>query len=71
HPPLTGYRLLVTSLTVTFGALKAELTYLGRSTEAGTLEWTFGTIITVFLYCLGLYEASSTRVMPWLFERDY
>ncbi|KAH6907458.1 hypothetical protein BKA70DRAFT_1223287 [Coprinopsis sp. MPI-PUGE-AT-0042] len=71
YPPITGYRLLVTFLTVGFGVSKAVLSYQGKSTGPVTLEWIFGAFITAFLYYLGLFEASSTRVLPWLFEEDF
>ncbi|KAH6893993.1 hypothetical protein BKA70DRAFT_796542 [Coprinopsis sp. MPI-PUGE-AT-0042] len=71
HPPITGYRLLVSCLVFGFGLFKATLSYLGRTTEATTTELVFGTAITISLYYLGLYEESPTRLMPSLFERNY
>ncbi|KAH6899378.1 hypothetical protein BKA70DRAFT_1314245 [Coprinopsis sp. MPI-PUGE-AT-0042] len=71
HPPITGYRFLVTLCVVGVGSLKAALSFKGKSTEPTTIEWVFGVIITVSFYCLGLYEASTTRVLPLLFEEDY
>ncbi|KAH6889596.1 hypothetical protein BKA70DRAFT_1329308 [Coprinopsis sp. MPI-PUGE-AT-0042] len=71
HPPITGYRFLVTLCVVGVGSLKAALSFKGKSTEPTTIEWVFGVVITVVFYCLGLYEASTTRVLPLLFEEDY
>lgn len=88
HPPITAYRLLVTSCALAFGMVKAVLSYMGQSTEPVTIEWVFGVFITLGyvlrvlvlnagchtgcrLYFLGLYENSSTRVLPGLFEADY
>jgi hypothetical protein len=41
---LTGYRLLVISLTAMFGLGKAHLSYLGQSTSPNTLDWLYGVI---------------------------
>ncbi|KAH6907485.1 hypothetical protein BKA70DRAFT_1283149, partial [Coprinopsis sp. MPI-PUGE-AT-0042] len=71
YPPITGYRILVTSCVVSLGSLKAGLSYQGKSTEATTTEWVLGVVLTVSLYYLGLYEASATRVLPILFEEDF
>jgi hypothetical protein len=92
YPPITGYRILVTSCVVGLGSLKAGLSFSGKSTEPTTIEWVLGVVFTVvcvyqslhvircdFLSCdilyrfyfLGLYEASSTRILPLLFEVDY
>ncbi|KDQ50626.1 hypothetical protein JAAARDRAFT_581279 [Jaapia argillacea MUCL 33604] len=71
HPPITGYRFLVTITAVCFGLAKAVLSYLGYSTAPNTVDWVFGVLVTISLYWLGLYEASATEVLPALFETDY
>ncbi|RXW15809.1 hypothetical protein EST38_g10044 [Candolleomyces aberdarensis] len=71
HPPVTGYRILVTATSVVFGVIKAALSYCGQDTAPTTVEWVYGTVITVLIYWLGLYEASANEVMPWLFTTDY
>ncbi|KDQ50622.1 hypothetical protein JAAARDRAFT_186087 [Jaapia argillacea MUCL 33604] len=71
HPPITGYRFLVTMTAVCFGLAKAVLSYLGYSAAPNTVDWVFGVLVTISLYWLGLYEASATEVLPALFETDY
>ncbi|KAH6913660.1 hypothetical protein BKA70DRAFT_1096960, partial [Coprinopsis sp. MPI-PUGE-AT-0042] len=70
-PPITAYRLLVTACVIGFGSLKVVLSYRGFSTEPTSVEWIFGGGVAILIYCLGLYEASSTRTLPFLFETDY
>ena len=45
HPPMTGYRLLVTSTVFIFGMTKSGLVYGNRNTEATTVECIFGVFI--------------------------
>ncbi|KAH6907470.1 hypothetical protein BKA70DRAFT_1562992 [Coprinopsis sp. MPI-PUGE-AT-0042] len=71
HPPVTIYRMLVTSIVLGFGMAKATLSYMGETTEPITIEWVSGVVLAICLYILGLYEQSSTRVLPSLFEEDY
>ncbi|KAH6907073.1 hypothetical protein BKA70DRAFT_1023275, partial [Coprinopsis sp. MPI-PUGE-AT-0042] len=71
HPPITGYRLLVSCCIIILGLSKAILTYQGKSTEPSMIEWFCGVYLSLLFYCLGLYEGSSTRVMPCLFEKNY
>lgn len=42
RPKLTGYRMLVLGLAITFGLSKARLAYLGQSTALNTLDWLYG-----------------------------
>jgi hypothetical protein len=46
-PLITGYRLLVSLITVTFGMSKAVLSYQGQSAAPTTLDWVFGVVITL------------------------
>ncbi|TDL15767.1 hypothetical protein BD410DRAFT_756059, partial [Rickenella mellea] len=73
HPALTGYRLILITLTVSFGLSKALLAYRGRSSQPTTLEWIFGVVIGLILYWLGWYEDKDEMFyrIPWLFEKDY
>lgn len=45
RPPLTGYRLLVTSTVFIVGMTKSALVYGNRQTEATTVECVFGVFI--------------------------
>ncbi|KAJ2933426.1 hypothetical protein H1R20_g3676, partial [Candolleomyces eurysporus] len=71
HPPVTGYRIIVTAAAILFGMTKAMLSYRGEQTGPMTVEWAYGIVVTVILYWLGLYETSSSDVMPWLFTTNY
>ncbi|KIM40764.1 hypothetical protein M413DRAFT_28531 [Hebeloma cylindrosporum] len=71
HPPMTGYRLLVTSTVLTVGMTKSGLVYWDCQTQNATLEWILELFIVTGLYWLGLYEASSMKVYPSLFHVDY
>ncbi|RXW15815.1 hypothetical protein EST38_g10038 [Candolleomyces aberdarensis] len=71
HPPVTGYRIIVTAAAILFGMTKAMLSYRGEQTGPMTVEWAYGIVVTVILYWLGLYETSSSEVMPWLFTTNY
>jgi len=42
HPPLTGYRILVTVVVVTVGMTKSALLYGQQPTEASIVECVFG-----------------------------
>ena len=46
HPPITGYRLLVSGNVLIFGMVKAYLSYVGLGGAANALDWTFGVIVT-------------------------
>lgn len=50
---------------------KAISAYLSIPTIPDTLDWIFGVVVTTSLYWLGLYELSSTHVLPALFHIDY
>jgi len=71
HPPITGYRILLSATTIGFGLVKSILAYRGLSTAPTTVDWVFAVVVTASLYWLGLYESSSTEVLPSLFETDY
>ena len=42
HPPLTGYRIIVTLVVAIIGMTKSALLYGQRPTEATTVECVFG-----------------------------
>ena len=46
-PLLTGYRLLITVFTLSFGLSKAIMTYNGQSAAPNTLDWLFGVPISL------------------------
>ncbi|KAF9568715.1 hypothetical protein CPC08DRAFT_624749, partial [Agrocybe pediades] len=71
HPPVTGYRLLVSIVTVVFGVAKMSCAYLGRNTSATTLDWVSGVIFATTCYVLGLYEPNNIDLLDWLFKVDY
>ncbi|TDL17806.1 hypothetical protein BD410DRAFT_537548 [Rickenella mellea] len=71
HPKLTGYRILVVTLTGTFGFAKAISTYMGGSTLPNTFDWVYGVVCTIGLYWLGLYEDDPPPSISWLFMIDY
>ncbi|TDL19147.1 hypothetical protein BD410DRAFT_727488, partial [Rickenella mellea] len=47
HPKLTGYRLIVLTLTTVFGISKAVLMYNGQFTAPNILDWQFGVICII------------------------
>lgn len=87
HPPMTGFRLLVTSTVFIVGMTKSVLVYGNLQSEATTVECVFGVFVVTgcvactmcvrsrslfpSLYWLGLYEASSIEVYPALFHVDH
>ncbi|KDQ50624.1 hypothetical protein JAAARDRAFT_581263 [Jaapia argillacea MUCL 33604] len=71
NPALTGYRLSLTVVAICFGLSKAVLSYCGYTTVPSTLDWVFGVLISISFFWLGLYETSSTQVLPAIFETDY
>ncbi|KIM40719.1 hypothetical protein M413DRAFT_166675 [Hebeloma cylindrosporum] len=71
HPPLTGYRIIITLVVAIVGLTKSALLYGQKPKEATTVECVFGVGIVTGLYWLGLYESSSTKVYPRLFHVDY
>ncbi|KAG2014275.1 hypothetical protein CC2G_011108 [Coprinopsis cinerea AmutBmut pab1-1] len=68
---LTGYRILVSVCGVGFGLAKAGLSYTNRVGEANQIEWIYGSIITICLYWLGLYEDSIPPRWPLFFHHDF
>ncbi|KAJ2933428.1 hypothetical protein H1R20_g3681, partial [Candolleomyces eurysporus] len=71
HPPVTGYRILVTTSAIAFGLTKAACSYAGQETAPDAVELVYGAVIALIIYWLGLFEASANEVMPWLFIADY
>jgi hypothetical protein len=45
HPPITGYRIVVTASVLLFGLAKAMLGYLGHPIAANTFDWTYGVVV--------------------------
>ncbi|TDL13295.1 hypothetical protein BD410DRAFT_779258 [Rickenella mellea] len=70
HPKLTGYRLIVLTLTTVFGISKAVLMYNGQYTAPNILDWQFGVICIIGLFWLGWYETSHPPWMRWMFDDD-
>ncbi|TFK22689.1 hypothetical protein FA15DRAFT_643716 [Coprinopsis marcescibilis] len=70
-PDVTGYRLLVTGCALVFGVPKAALAYLGFNTAVKSVEWVYGVPIAISIYTLGLYEANTVGLLPWLFRHNY
>jgi len=68
---MTGYRILVITLTAGFGLSKAKLSYQGYSTAPNTLDWLYGVVAFLILYWLGIYERHAMHNMPMMFEVDY
>ncbi|TDL14462.1 hypothetical protein BD410DRAFT_681061, partial [Rickenella mellea] len=71
HPKLTGYRIILISLTALFGISKAILSYRGQSVAPTSLELLFGVVCSIALYWLGLYEKRPPPSLRWMFKRDY
>ncbi|KAF9536826.1 hypothetical protein CPC08DRAFT_676976, partial [Agrocybe pediades] len=70
-PAVTLYRLMVSFSVLSFGIVKATLSYYGRSTSANWIDWALGTFISAVFYCVGLYENNNLNLYPWLFEADH
>lgn len=47
YPCVTLYRLTVSATVIVVGLTKATLSYLGSSTAANWVDWTFGVVITI------------------------
>ncbi|KIM40766.1 hypothetical protein M413DRAFT_446149 [Hebeloma cylindrosporum] len=71
YPPVSGYRILVSMLVITFGIGKAACAYFGLPTAANSVDWTFGVVATSILYVLGLYENNTVDFWPAFFATDY
>jgi len=54
---LTGYRLLNILIIFTIGLAKFILSLNGQSVAPTGLEWAGGSVLTILLYWIGLYEA--------------
>ncbi|KAF8150687.1 hypothetical protein B0H34DRAFT_862281 [Crassisporium funariophilum] len=70
-PPITGYRILVSSTVFFFGMLKAALGYLGWSTATNYIDWALAVAATSLLYCIGLYENNAYNLWPYFFADDH
>ncbi|KDR66989.1 hypothetical protein GALMADRAFT_258652 [Galerina marginata CBS 339.88] len=70
HPPITFYRIFVSSSVVLFGGATAALTYHGYSTVVTWLDWFVGVFMATSLYILGLYEYNSSNIWPAFFAHD-
>lgn len=46
-PPVTGYRILVSAAAVSFGVVKATLSYTGYGAAPKAVDWVYGVIVTV------------------------
>lgn len=47
HPPVTGYRIIVSAAAFSFGMTKATLSYRGQQTAPTAVEWAYGVVVTV------------------------
>jgi len=66
---LTGYRLVFMTTVFSFGTIKTILTYMGQSIAPTTLDWVSGTLLTIALYWISLYEESNK--WKWFFQVDF
>ncbi|TEB27244.1 hypothetical protein FA13DRAFT_1578794, partial [Coprinellus micaceus] len=69
-PFITGYRVLVSAMAISFGTAKAYLSYRGKEGAPKAVEWVYGAIVSLSFYWLGLYEDSPRGEFPWLFDAD-
>jgi hypothetical protein len=46
YPPVSGYRILVSMVVIAFGIGKAACGYVGLSTAANYIDWTFAVVVT-------------------------
>jgi hypothetical protein len=46
YPPVSGYRILVSMVVITFGIGKAACGYVGLPTTANSIDWTFAVVAT-------------------------
>jgi len=67
---LTGYRLLNIFVIFTIGLAKFILSLKGRSIAPTGLEWAGGSVLTILLYWIGLYEAVEPPMWGWFFHVD-
>jgi len=67
---LTGYRLLNILVIFTIGLAKFILSLEGRSVTPTGLEWAGGSVLTILLYWIGLYEAVEPPIWEWFFHLD-
>ncbi|KAF5317778.1 hypothetical protein D9619_012526 [Psilocybe cf. subviscida] len=68
---VSPYRLLVSTVTVGFGAMKMACLYTGLSGAMNTLDWAFAVPISLLLYIVGLYENNTVHFARGFFEADY
>jgi len=67
---LTGYRLLNILIIFTIGLAKFILSLNGQSVAPTGLEWAGGSVLTIVLYWIGLYEAVEPPMWEWFFHLD-
>lgn len=46
HPPITGYRILVSTVVTIFGVGKMMCSYMGLNTTPNAIEWVFAAIVS-------------------------
>ncbi|KAJ2936351.1 hypothetical protein H1R20_g741, partial [Candolleomyces eurysporus] len=46
HPPVTGYRIIVTAAAVSFGMTKAVLSYRELEMAPAAIEWIYSVVVT-------------------------
>jgi len=68
---LTGYRLLNILVIFTIGLAKFILSLKGRSIAPTVLEWAGGSVLTILLYWIGLYEAVEPPMWEWFFHVNW
>ncbi|KAH9956194.1 hypothetical protein BC827DRAFT_1157903 [Russula dissimulans] len=67
----TGYRLLNILVIFTIGLAKFILSLKGQSIAPTVLEWAGGSVLTILLYWIGLYEAVEPPMWEWFFHVDW
>jgi len=66
---LTGYRLLNIAVMFTIGVAKFILSLKGQSIAPTGLEYAGGSVLAIWLYWIGFYEAVEPRRWGWFFPR--
>jgi hypothetical protein len=64
HPPMTGYRILLSVSVLIFGLIKAILTYTGKSTAPTTIDWVFAVVVTL-RYVVDLLSSIVDLIRVW------
>jgi len=68
---LTGYRLLNIAVMFTIGVAKFILSLKGQSIAPTGLEYAGGSVLAIWLYWIGFYEAVEPRRWGWFFHEDW